>query len=75
MKPFAAGYRHYSQAHKLHALRNGRIAAGYRMPNMNWRPGEQERMIAEAIERGKVTKCKPGYTLDQGTLGIEEIKL
>ena len=38
----------------------------------HWDAGEQQRLIDDAIKRGKVTKCQPGYTLDQGTMGLTE---
>lgn len=59
-----------------HVLRNNRVKMGRRPSNpTDWQPGEQARLIAEALEAGKATKCKDGYTLDQGTLGLTEIKL
>jgi hypothetical protein len=60
---------------RVHATRNGKAKVGYHQKLPDWQPGEQARLIAEALEAGKATKCPNGYTLDQGTLGLTEIKL
>lgn len=65
---FIADYRNSKRVVKNFQARANRNRA------VAWDSGEQQRLISEAIERGQVTKCKPGYTLDQGTLGLTTFK-
>lgn len=48
---------------RRHITRNSQARRGNR--RTEWEPGEQERLIAEALEAKKLTKLSPGQSEDQ----------
>lgn len=65
---------HGKNRFSYHQIRNGLARAGKTGSFVEWSKGEQEALIRQAIEAGRVTKCPRGFSLDQGTLGITEIR-
>ncbi len=49
--------------YRRHITRNMQARLGNR--GTKWEPGEQERLIAEALEAKKLTKLAPGKSEDQ----------